>query len=436
MNTISQLQSEQKTLTYKESFTTPTSTHVVKRLKNKVLPISGQTFGPSTTRKIAFRLPAEWLDPNDMFLKFKFLIKSTVLGDAAIIDTKDIVFNGSYQPFENMRITVGGVVLEDIHNLNVLEHIIHKSTGNDDYVNSPLGRAQGYRSCRNDAAANIALTPYYTETGGGMEMIFKPRCSGLFNSSTVVPLPYLPEVVIEFQLADANTVINLGETPGTTGIITYELSDVSLQTDNLEYSQEFVNGFEASLASKPLNYYIQTFNSNNQSITGPTNVAIGQFRSDLKSVFAVFRNASNINDITKDSFHCGRNGINGYQLSLGSLRVNQDEVKNELNYAGNQWEQANHLAYYSQTISNLQDTSLGMNMNYNDWGSDSSDGFWAIGVDLTVADAQIGGISSVETFGSPLVLDIKGANASQGTFYVQYGSVLTINADRSVVITY
>lgn len=430
MNTIAQLQSESKTLTYKESFTTPTSTYVVKRLKNRVLPQSGQNFSPSTTRKVSFRLPAEWLDANDMFLSFKFQITSTVGADITAINAKDVEFNGSYQPFENMRITVGGVVLEDIHNLNLLEHIIHKSTGNDDYVNSPLGRAQGYRSCRNSGAENIALTPFLT---AGMEMIFKPRCSGLFTSSTVVPLPYLPEVVIEFQLADANTVLNIQDAV-TTGTVSYSLTDMNLHVDNLEYSQEFVNGFEASLASKPLNYYIQTFSANNQSITGPSNVAIGQFRSDLKSVFAVFRNASDINDITADSFHCGRNGITGYQLSLGSLRITQDLVENSIS----PYNQAKHLAYYSQTISNLQDTSLGMNMNYDDWASDTADGngYWGIGVDLTVADAQIGGISSVETFGSPLVLDLRGATASQGTFYVQYGTVMTLNANRSIVITY
>ncbi len=422
--------SEQKTITHKESYSKPTTGHATRRLKNKILPMSGQNFSPKTNRKLQFRLPAEWLDNAESFLSFVVKHKNADGSNTAITDKFSI--NGAYQYFQSMRILVGGVVLEDIQNLDLIEHIVHTSCDNDDYVNGPLGMAQGLKSCRwaalPDGPELVDVSKRLIE---GTEFIFKPKSSGWFNTSLVTPLPYMPEVILEFTLQDDILAINSN---GGATTYTYEISEVALNIENVEYSQDFVNGFESSLSNTPLQLYFQTCNAFNQAITGgSTDLTIGQFRSNLISMLSVYREQSVLNQKT-DSLKCGRNGITDYQLSLGSLRINQDYVSNSIT----PYKQARHLAYYTQCLSSISDGSLGMNVlptdttNSKGWSYD----YWGIGVDMEVSNTQLGGIDSTITLGAPLVLAIKNAGASTNTSFTFYGCVCTLSQDRSISITF
>ncbi len=439
-NIIQQLMSEQKTLTRKETYSTPKSNVATRRLKNKVIPIAGQTFSPTSTRKIQFRLPAEFLDNAESFLSFNLKFLNATGAD---LTNEEFNFEGSHALFSNMRILVGGCVLEDINDLNVLESIIWKSCGNADYVDSPLGSAQGLTYCKATADEKKTMSKRLRD---GSEFIFRPRSSGFFQSMCCWPLPYMSEIIIELSLADSAQVIH--KTEGVVSDFTYQITNTQLNIENLEYSGEFIRDFESSLSQSPLHLYIRTFNAFNQSLGGgATDLTIGQFRTNLLSMFAVCRNETGINSFTKDSFKCIQNAIDSYQLSLGSLRINQDIVSNSLE----PYNQARHLTYYTQAVGSLYDSSGGMNIpatlialtadtpakvdtdNCKGWGYD----YWGVGVDMEIADAELGGIDSTATLGSPLVLSLRGSvGQARNTSFTMYGSVLTLHNDRSITITF
>eukprot|EP00121_Abeoforma_whisleri_P005753 Awhi_evm1s5220 len=261
MNVMELLLNNQKTITYKSGYEAPTSSYIVRRNKTRVIPLTGSSnYTPTSTRRISWRLPSEWSDMNDLFFTFK--LRNTSTGTPTGVELQ----GGSHIPFQRLRITIGGVVAEDINNINVLEQLIHKTTGNDDLVNCPLGKASGYTT--KDGTGKLSKT----ELDAGYELVWKPKVSGILSNDKILPLPYMPECVIELYLDDSVNVLKL--TGGTTPVSQYELSDVHLNIDTVEYDSDFVQAFESSLNNSPLNYYFTTFSNFNQTITGNTDMTI------------------------------------------------------------------------------------------------------------------------------------------------------------------
>eukprot|EP00121_Abeoforma_whisleri_P012882 Awhi_evm1s11891 len=193
----------------------------------------------------------------------------------------------------------------------------------------------------------------------------------------------------------------------------------------------YTQSFEMSLASKPLNFYFTTLTNFSTTIAGTSDVTVGSFRQDIKSILNCFRNQTSINDAKVDSFKFLHSGIEQYQLNLGSLNVPQHYVQNSLTPV---YQQGEVLSLLTQTLSSLHDQNLGMNIKYQDFG----DAIWALGLDLSRDNSAIGGLNSTLTLGSPLVLSLKGSNIANSKMdtFIQFGSVLTVNANREIVVSF
>jgi len=436
MNTISQLANSNKTLTYKETYTTPSSSYVVRRSLDKIVPQTGSSdYTPESTSRIAWRVPAgQFLDVNDLFFSFKMKANMVVDGVALTPTTpggNTLGWQGSHTLFERMTITCGGVVVEDIQNINVLEQLIHKTTDTSDYVNSPIGKIQG-------------LTPV-DNTGDGIadlleatEYIFKPKTSGILTNDLMLPTPYLPEIIIELYLTKGQTVFaalteddaDPNPKPKPLTSISYTLSDVALNAPYVEFDKDFITGFEASLQKNPLNYHFNTFSCFTQTVSNASDIAIGSFRTDIKSLFTVLRNNSTISGYHLDSFHFQREGVESYQVSLGTAKYPLEQV------SVGEKQLAKNIVYNTQALSNLRqnENSGAMNCPRGTYGEE----LFMIGLDLSNSEALLGGIDSTLTFGSPLMLQVKGStiSACHMNSFVHYGSVLTILPDRSIVCTF
>eukprot|EP00121_Abeoforma_whisleri_P012568 Awhi_evm1s11602 len=254
------LANEQKTLGYRESFTAPDSSFILRRNKHKIIPISGSsTYSYEGTNRISFRIPALWLDGNDSY--FRFIIKGSDLTGASSVGFGP---NGtSASPFQRLRVTLGGVVVSDINNINCIENLITRLSSNDDYSNGPLGRVQGIAPTNtNNADVGTTQTTDFTN---GVEMIFKPKSCNFLGNDHYLPLPYLPECVVELTLANPKEVLTC---PGGTGTPSYEISDCTYNIDTVEMDAFYTQSFEMSLASKPLNFYFTTFTNFSTTIAG------------------------------------------------------------------------------------------------------------------------------------------------------------------------
>ena len=433
MNTISQLANSNKSLTARETYTTPSSSYVVRRSLDKIIPQTGSSdYTPESTSRIAWRVPAgSFLDVNDLFFSFKMKAKM-VVDDVVLTPTvpgkSTLDWNGAHTLFERMTITCGGVVVEDIQNINVLEQLIHKATDTADYVNSPIGKIQGLKPADGlgDGIADLLEATEY---------IFKPKTSGILTNDLMLPTPYLPEIVIELYLAKAPIVfkavpIKNDDSSGTLTSIGYTLSDVALNAPYVEFDKDFITGFEASLQKNPLNYHFNTFSCFTQTVSNSSDVAIGSFRTDIKSLFTVLRNNTYINDPSLESFNFIRENVESYQVSLGTAKYPLEQV------SVGEKQLAKNIVYATQALSNLRQNAYAgaMNCGRGAYGTD----LFMIGLDLSNSEALLGGIDSTLTFGSPLMLQVKGTSINQCHMnsFVHYGSVLTILPDRSIVCTF
>ena len=432
MNTIAQLSNSNKTLCQKESYTSPSSSYVQRRVLDRITPSTGSSnYTPNSTSRISWRLPAgSYMDPNDSFFSFFLKVDATLAGADQAGEADSLVsWHGAHTLFERMTITIGGVVVEDINNLNVLEQMIHMACDDKSMTSTPIGYAQGlkdtqHRSATDQATMEIAKSE---QLKTGCEFIFKPLASGILTNDKLLPLPYLPEVHIDLYLAPTSIPFQYTNAAAGLKTLNYTLSDVSLHVPYVEFDKTFIGGFEASLQKSPLNYHFNTFSNFVSTITNSADIAIGSFRTDIKSLFTTVRTSSEL-AMELDSFQYKRRGIESYQLSLGSQKYPLAPIQVEAT------KNAVCLAYTTQALSNLKSFN-NMNLDYQDWTTGET---FIVGVDMSSSDSVLGGVDSSLTFGSPLLLAIKGngINKAHSDTFVHYGSILSILPDRSIVCTF
>lgn len=419
MNSIQALANDNKTLTFKEAYVSPNASYVSKRQLDKVIPLTGSSaYTPESTSRITWRLPAgQFVDMNDIFFTFNLKLKEVKLSDGTDAPIKQIDFVGTHALFNRMTITVGGVVVEDINNMDVIEQILHCGTDPFEWMDNASGYYQGL---------NRTSGAYTTGIKNGMQFMFKPKASGILTNDLLLPAPYLPEVIIELYLNKGQSVFKLDATlTGTQTIAScsYQLSDVAMNVPFVEFDNTFRKGFEESLQKQPLNYQFNTFSNFTQNLTGTADVAVGAFRTDIKSIFAVTRNPGSTVGFDKNNYEFDRNGITSYQVSLGTAKYPLESVKVDDNRL------ATSFAYLTQAVSNTTKNSPYSSTNI-------AGKHFIIGLDLSNSKSSLGGVDSTLTFGSPLLFNVQNPATCMLDAFVHYGSILTIMPDRSVVCTF
>ena len=119
----------------------------------------------------------------------------------------------------------------------------------------------------------------------------------------------------------------------------------------------------------------------------------------MLGLWSLYRNPTAITSQSADSFHCIRNDIGSHQLSLGSLRVNQNYIYNSVA----PYQQASLLSYATQAFGSIYDHSNGMNIPATDTTSGAEKGwaydFFGLFTDLELCDCELGGLDSSATLG-------------------------------------
>ena len=207
--------------------------------------------------------------------------------------------------FRMCRIIVGGVVIEDIDNINRLSLMFHSMKTEEEQ----LGIAsEGFGSFDNKHGSQAA-DPRKTyrlddhERSGivaaGRKFMFRPLAC-IFNQDKLIPIRYCPPQTERESIKNgADAVFVDMVTAGGKYTANWDISDIQFKCDLLTLDSSLDNEYASHLLSgKPLPINYSTWNQTNQSTGNNKNFNTHTNRSltRLKSVFITLGNSDSARD--------------------------------------------------------------------------------------------------------------------------------------------
>jgi hypothetical protein len=274
------------------SFKLPGSGQYVQERRSVTFHTEGSnTYQPTSgTRVIRFKLATEgWLDPSTVrvFLDVVNNDESVVVGTATNPPTTKVLrpIGAVHAFFKRLRITMRGVVIEDIMDYNRVHEMF-------DILSTPQtrqnGRAEGFGD--NILIRNIASPGILPGIKRVQTVCFKPL-AGILMQTKFLPLRYCP-LEIELELADADdpVITNFtGQTDNSaaTTSIQWKLESCMLKADLCTLDNALDNNYTSHLmGGKELNIVYNTFISNIQTIvSADTQINVSRSLTRLRSVF-------------------------------------------------------------------------------------------------------------------------------------------------------
>jgi hypothetical protein len=292
------------------------------------------------TRVIRFKLATEgWMDPSTARFFFDVVNNDPDGGNKKIRPLGAV-----HAFFRRLRITMRGVVIEDIADYNRVHEMFNILQTVGARAND---RAEGFG---NNADINkldsVALLPGIDSF---QTVCFKPLC-GLLMQSKYIPLRYCP-IEIELELADVTEPIIYGTYGGFTAANTsynWKLENCMMKVDLCTLDNALDNNYTSHLlGGKSLNIVYNTFISNIQTIlSGDTQINVSRSLSKLKSVFVSlerdFAGARNtyhnkqwnsfyspmaLDTVTASTTHRQVNEIESLQLQVGAFMIPQYPIR-------------------------------------------------------------------------------------------------------------
>ncbi len=294
------------------------------------------------TRVIRFKLSAEgWLDPSTVRFFFD-VVNNDPNGGAKKLRPLGAV----HAFFRRLRVTMRGVVIEDIADYNRVHEMFNTLQTAGARQND---KAEGFGDNLDMSKANTT-----TELPGidaFQTVCFKPLC-GLFMQSKYIPLRYCP-IEIELELADVSEPIINAAYAGTaftdanTSYI-WKLENCMMKVDLCTLDNALDNNYVTHLlAGKSLNIVYNTFISNIQTIlSGDTQINVSRSLSKLKSVFITlerdfvgaratwhnkqwnnFYSPMAVDTLTEFTTHRQINEIESLQLQVGAFMIPQYPIR-------------------------------------------------------------------------------------------------------------
>eukprot|EP00122_Pirum_gemmata_P007111 Pgem_evm1s6517 len=247
---LQDISDSQKTLTRKENFVWPKSSHVVKREICDISPESAGVFERSSNRTIKFRVPnSSFLDANDLYFRFILRLVQTSSTDAAtnteLLKASNatgsesdvgVKIHNSGCLFSKYKMTINGQILEEIDNFDLVETLCRTYSTNQDIANSPVATSLLMESAEwtdTERTEHRHELLYDLYSPDGVECILKIKSAGFYNLQTNIPLPYMGETHIEFTLNDISRAMQFVE-PGTIltknelDTLSYQISDMQM----------------------------------------------------------------------------------------------------------------------------------------------------------------------------------------------------------------
>jgi hypothetical protein len=217
--------------------------------------------------------------------------------------------SGPASLFRRLRITCGGVTVEDINDFDRISHMF-SLLSTDEYLNNSHVEGFGFPPYLD----NMELTDYDDTRGipGGKQKVvcFKPLC-GLFSQPKNLPLRYC-NIVVELEMVNdltENVISIVGDTiPAGHFSNTWHIENCQLKCDVLtldnglenSYAQHFLDGGKVPI---PMTTYV----SQSQTLAKQSEESIHVTRSmtRLKAMYLTFEGTST-NDTARTQFlkHC------------------------------------------------------------------------------------------------------------------------------------
>jgi hypothetical protein len=339
------------------SFTLPGSGQYIQERRSVSFQTEGSnTYAPDAgTRVMRFKLATEgWLDPSTVRIFLDVINNDqSATGQAAPWPAAKVLrpLGPVHAFFRRLRITMRGVVIEDIMDYNRVQEMFEICTPSANRVNT---RAEGFGyNWENEKLASPENIPGF----GTMQTVcFKPLC-GILMQTKFIPLRYCP-LEIELELADMDDpIISSGEGIPNAGVKTafeatisqkWKLQGCQLKADMITLDNQLDNSYVNHLLNRrPLNLVYNTFISNIQTITSPdTLINVSRSLSRLKSVFlSLERNLAGqrikwwtknwntyyspmaIDTMKTTTTHVQANEITSLQLQIGSFVIPQYPIR-------------------------------------------------------------------------------------------------------------
>ncbi len=292
------------------------------------------------TRVIRFKLATEgWMDPSTARFFFD-VVNNDPNGGAKHLRPLGAV----HAFFRRLRITMRGVVIEDIQDYNRVHEMFNILQTVGARAND---RAEGFGNNVDINHLNtVALLPGILNQ---QTVCFKPLC-GILMQSKYIPLRYCP-IEIELELADVLEPILSGAYSDFTAANTsynWKLENCMMKVDLCTLDNALDNNYTAHLlGGKSLNIVYNTFISNIQTIlSGDTQINVSRSLSKLKSVFLTlerdftgardtfhnkqwnnFYSPMAINTVTGVTTHIQANEIESLQLQVGAFLMPQYPIR-------------------------------------------------------------------------------------------------------------
>ena len=292
------------------------------------------------TRVIRFKLSTEgWMDPSTARFFFD-VVNNDPDGGAKHLRPLGAV----HAFFRRLRITMRGVVIEDIQDYNRVHEMFNILQTVGARAND---RAEGFGNNVDIHHLNtVALLPGILNQ---QTVCFKPLC-GILMQSKYIPLRYCP-IEIELELADVLEPIISGAYNDFTAANTsynWKLENCMMKVDLCTLDNALDNNYTAHLlGGKSLNIVYNTFISNIQTIlSGDTQINVSRSLSKLKSVFLTlerdftgardtfhnkqwnnFYSPMAINTVTGVTTHIQANEIESLQLQVGAFLMPQYPIR-------------------------------------------------------------------------------------------------------------
>ena len=324
------------------SFKLPGSGQYVQERRSVTFQTEGSNSYSSQagTRVIRFKLATEgWMDPSTARFFFD-LVNNDPDGGAKQVRP----LGAAHAFFRRLRITMRGVVIEDIADYNRVHEMFNilqtKGARENDRAES-----FGYNAEIKDLNTP-ALLPGISNF---QTVCFKPLC-GLLMQSKYIPLRYCP-IEIELELADVSEPIVFGTygafTPANTSY-NWKLENCMMKVDLCTLDNALDNNYTSHLlGGKSLNIVYNTFISNIQTIlSGDTQINVSRSLSKMKSVFISlerdFAGARNtyhnkqwnnfyspmaIDTASTTTTHLQGNEIESLQLQVGAFLMPQYPIR-------------------------------------------------------------------------------------------------------------
>ena len=270
------------------SFKLPGSGNYVQERRSVSFQTEGSnSYSPNAgTRVIRFKLSTEgWLDP------------STVRIFMNVVNTDPGTTNKVLRPigpvhafFRRLRITMRGVVIEDIMDYNRVHEMFDTLCPPQTRMNTA---AEGFG--HNNSNLRYLDDPnQLLAIGSNMTVCFKPL-SGILMQSKFIPLRYCP-LEIELELADMDDLIitnsfglpaDVAANLEASTSITWNLESCQLKCDICTLDNALDNNYVAHMLSgKNLQIVYNTFISNIQTVLSQdTQINVSRSLSRLRSVF-------------------------------------------------------------------------------------------------------------------------------------------------------